>query len=53
MGVFVTWLLSFGNTGAVANAAKLAQRKQEDDFMVLSLTRRLHLPELDAAAQPA
>lgn len=53
MGAFVTWLLSLGNDGAMANAAQLAQRRREDAYIVLSLTRRLHLPELDAAAEPA
>ena len=53
MGALVMWVMSLGNTGAVANAAKLEQRRREDEFIVLSLSRRLHLPELDVAAQPA
>ena len=38
----MAWLRSLGNAGAVTNAASLAARHQQDDYLVRSLTRRLH-----------
>ena len=48
MEQLIGWLRSFGNAGAVRNAAALAQRRREDDFAVRSLSRRLDHEHADA-----
>jgi hypothetical protein len=49
----MTWLRSLGNAGAVTNAASLAERHRQDDFVVRSLTRRLQQAHGRTAASSA
>ena len=49
----MAWLRSLGNAGAITNAASLAARHQQDDFVVRSLTRRLQLAHGRTAATGA
>ena len=53
MAQLIGWLRTFGNAGAVSNAALLSARRREDEFVVRSLARRLRHAPTDATTNAA